>query len=249
MNRWRLGTRMSPVVFLMAVISLVVVKSDRIHQEHGDIENVDSVPAVCSRACKEVSINGTATDLFCKKHPELRVVGRCCLNETEHATLVLGLDLHDCNLTEGSLRSAVVDLNRLMYLSLEANPIQNVTEADLTKNTDIMYLCLPPDIPCPGGQDAWRSEDLINNVRICREELNPCKYRNVSCPENSHCVQLGFSLTECLCNEGFHGYKCMNEGTFPTMAFIAGVSIPTVLISIFLWVTQRRYVVRVTKQK
>jgi len=195
--------------------------------------------SACS-SCKG-SINGTTIWSICENDPQLQVKDRCCINGTN----VIGIDLHNCNLSETEVVSAIKNLTNLEYLSLEENPINHITVEDLKDKVYLNYLSLPAHVPCPGGSHLWQNITQLSNETVCADLINPCN--SFSCPDNSHCVQFTLNSTQCLCDDGFHGYKCMKEGHFPVGAFIPGLAVPTVLLSVFLYFTQRRYVVKKDK--
>ncbi|GFR62327.1 all-trans retinoic acid-induced differentiation factor-like [Elysia marginata] len=134
-------------------------------------------------------------------------------------------------------------------ISLEGNDMKNLQSADFHKNTEIEYLSLPPLISCPGSNGTWLNESSDVNSTTCLFEQNACKVHNVTCPTNSHCVHSGVDMAECLCNNGFHGYKCLEQGVFPVTSFLIGITVPTILICIFLYVTQRRHVIQQGNKK
>lgn len=227
--------RSFPVYLLALVLSLLLTLTTVAEEVEG--------PSVCNSCGGDIT--GTRLWDFCNSDAELKVVGRCCMN----SSTVVGIDLHNCSLTETGLRSTVKNLVNLQYLSVEENPIGNVTVEDLKDQTDLVYFSMPATIACPGGLQLWRSvaDKKQPKLTICRDLLDPCSTRNVTCPEDSHCHHSGLNSTQCLCDDGFHGYKCMNEGEFPIVPFIAGLVAPTVVLSIFLYVTQRRFVVKKNK--
>lgn len=205
--------------------------------------NSDSLPTVCNLKC-ESDVNGSATDIFCKSHSELKIGGRCCVNKTEVGFVVLGIDLQKCGLSEETFSSSITNMSNLQFISLEGNDLKNIQSTDFHKNTDIDYLSLPPNLSCPGSNGTWLNDSSDVNSTICLFEQNACDVHNVTCPSNSHCVHSGVDLSKCLCDSGFHGYKCLEQGTFPVTSFLIGVSVPTVLLCMFLYYTQRRHVIQ-----
>lgn len=197
---------------------------------------------ICSKLCKGRTSGGKMQE-FCK-HNNFTLNGHCCVNDifTGYSSVV-GLDLHSCSLTESLVKNSIINLHNLEYIMLEDNPIMNITSSDLINCTTLEYLSLPSGLSCPGGPEAWRQELVDASLTECWGQLDPCVARNLTCPENSHCVHKTFDGTQCLCDEGFHGYKCMNQGTFPLVPFFVGLIVPTVILSILLWFTQRRYVI------
>ncbi|CAG5129556.1 unnamed protein product [Candidula unifasciata] len=203
--------------------------------------------SICNTTCSK-DINTTKTGNFCRSVSTTKLYGRCCYNTTD--TTILGIDLENCNMTREKFSAGIKNINNLRYISLQGNDhLKQVKGEDFHRNTNIEYLSLPLGMACPGNLDFWNSNTTDKDATICQGELDPCLVHNVTCPENSHCVHSGVGLTECLCNVGYHGYKCMNQGTFPTIPFVLGIAIPTVVICALLWVTQRRYVRPSNKNK
>ncbi|KAH9504197.1 hypothetical protein Btru_065275 [Bulinus truncatus] len=203
---------------------------------------VSAIPSICDSVC-HVNINATDLAVFCSS-PKLTLQGRCCVNESEIDQFdIIGIDLQNCSMTQTKFSNGINGINTLRYISLEYNDdILALNNTDFHRNTDIKNLSLPVYLECPGGQKAWSKNVTEGPVRKCFEEKNPCVAENLTCPLNSHCVHSGIDLTECLCDEDYHGYKCMNKGKFPTVPFAIGISASTVVASFFLWFTQRRYV-------
>jgi len=211
-------------------------------------ENKKSSSPVCSKSCPGSATSGTEMATFCTKN-SLKLEGRCCINDTvKDSSQVVGVDLHNCSLTESSLKDSIQGLEGLKYLLVEGNSLQNLTSSDLEDCTCLLYLSLPTGLSCPGGPEAWTMEVKRSSTVECKDQVDICESRNVTCPENSHCVHSSFDDSQCQCNEGFYGYKCMNKGTFPLVPFFAGLIVPSVVIYILLWFTQRKYVVAQKKK-
>ncbi|GFO18930.1 all-trans retinoic acid-induced differentiation factor-like [Plakobranchus ocellatus] len=201
------------------------------------------IPSICNLVCKS-SINGTETFAFCESLSELTMTGRCCLNRTESQTLVVGIDLQGCGITEETFSDALVNMSSLLYISLEGNKFKGLSTTDFHSNTGIEFLSLPSKFSCPGSKGTWLNQSSDANSTYCFSEQNACDVRNVTCPSNSHCVHSGVDLVQCLCDEGFHGYKCLEQGTFPLTSFLASIILPTIALCILFFVTQRRYVIQ-----
>ncbi|XP_076087435.1 all-trans retinoic acid-induced differentiation factor-like [Mytilus galloprovincialis] len=166
-------------------------------------------------------------------------LGRCCVNKGKTESSVVGLDLSSCHIT--SIEDMFISFNNLKFLYLQNNSIQVPTIEAFHGLTQLQTLKLPPKIDCPGGSELWNETKHTEDAVICTGELSSCTVYNVTCPNvNSYCVDVGPQVTECLCKPGYHGYKCLRQGTFPTMTFVIGLGVSTVVISGLLWVTQRR---------
>eukprot|EP00064_Thunnus_orientalis_P017487 superscaffoldBa00003726_g17570 len=70
----------------------------------------------------------------------------------------------------------------------------------------------------------------------------PADIVSINCPENSLCGPYGPGFFECSCADNYHGYKCLREGEFPLLQVFGPLGASTVVISVLLWVTQRRKV-------
>ncbi|XP_054713364.1 all-trans retinoic acid-induced differentiation factor-like [Uloborus diversus] len=74
----------------------------------------------------------------------------------------------------------------------------------------------------------------------CFHEEDPCVYLNVSCTDFANCSHTGPGTARCVCHPGRHGYKCLNQGEFPSTAFAFSVVIPAVVLSVVVWFVQGR---------
>ncbi|XP_041358362.1 all-trans retinoic acid-induced differentiation factor-like [Gigantopelta aegis] len=194
---------------------------------------------VCNRnqTCRS-PMNGTVVAEMCNK-AGLDIHDRCCLNTTD-ATVIIGINLQNCGITNVSRIFHKLDF--LKVIMLEENPLHNVTSEDFEDILHIDYLSLSSKYICPGGTRSWENITIEKNKTVCQHEVDICKVYNVSCPDNSHCVNVAPGLTECLCLPGYHGYKCLRKGTFPAWKFSIGLVASTIVVAAFLWITQRRHV-------
>ena len=163
--------------------------------------------------------------------------GRCCV--AEKLQLVVGLDLSSCHIT--SIEDMFENFHNLQILYLQNNSIQVPKVEAFLGLTHLQKLMLPPKLDCPGGSELWNNTEHTPDAVICIDELSTCIVYNVTCPnKNSYCVDVGPQVTECLCKPGYHGYKCLRKGTFPSLTFVIGIGVSTIVVSGFLWITQRR---------
>ncbi|EGV95868.1 Transcription factor 23 [Cricetulus griseus] len=81
------------------------------------------------------------------------------------------------------------------------------------------------------------NEKLMQLVAVGANDLDP---ELEVCPENGSCAPEGPGLLQCVCADGFHGYKCMRQGSFSLLMFFGILGSTTLAISILLWGTQRR---------
>ncbi|XP_037668549.1 all-trans retinoic acid-induced differentiation factor [Choloepus didactylus] len=200
------------------------------------VERPLALPEICIQCPGSVQ-NSSEVALHCKQSPALMLHARCCLNQKG---AILGLDLQNCSLKDpgpnfAQARTAVI-------IDLQANPLKD----DLTNTfhgfTQLQTLVLPQDVSCPGGIDAWNTITSHIDNNICRGQRDLCNSTEDPelCPENGSCAPDGPGLMQCLCADGFHGYKCMRQGSFSLLMFFGILGSTTLSISILLWVTQRR---------
>ncbi|WAR23769.1 ARAID-like protein, partial [Mya arenaria] len=82
-----------------------------------------------------------------------------------------------------------------------------------------------------------------SNFDWLKQITRPIKVTLITCANNnSHCEMVGPGEAECVCNKGYHGYKCLRQGTFPDVGYSIVLSACTVVLSALLWFTQRRKV-------
>ncbi|XP_034000093.1 all-trans retinoic acid-induced differentiation factor [Trematomus bernacchii] len=191
--------------------------------------------------CSGAVLNGTAVGRFCSSSAG-RIEGRCCLrnDNTSDPEHIIGLDLSNCSLTH------VEDLQRAstaLMIDLSLNPIVNISEAAFQGFIELNYMILPQDIFCPGGNTSWEKVEVKEGNRFCEGQKDTCNQTgqlSMNCPENSLCAPYGPSFFECSCADAYHGYKCLREGEFPLLQVFAPLGVSTFVISLLLWLTQRR---------
>lgn len=195
---------------------------------------------ICSQ-CPGNLRNGSEVARLCTETSEAQVVGRCCVKSPGGD--IIGLDLWNCSIS--SLDSGLHLTAAIAVMDLSQNPLQELRKEFFQGLTGLRYLALPVNISCPGGNESWGSVERRLDARICQDQQNTCNVTGdmaVLCPENSLCAPDGPGYTQCVCAAGFSGYKCMREGSFPTLMFFGILSSVTVTLSILLWCTQRKKV-------
>lgn len=175
---------------------------------------------------------------FCKVNQT--TIGRCCVSN--RTGTVVGLDLTNCTLkTMPSLQSVKISLN---WLYLQDNP-------DLECNTTVFHssfkglanlteLVLPGKCNCTGGDNLWKQHNISGSERWCEGQKNSCKVLNVTCPANSACYSNGPGFSQCLCESGWFGYKCLVTHGFPWVVIMASVGGSTVFLIIVILLIQRK---------
>ncbi|XP_074156272.1 all-trans retinoic acid-induced differentiation factor [Sminthopsis crassicaudata] len=194
-----------------------------------------ALPEIC-KYCPGPVYDKSEVDLYCKQRQELKLSDRCCL--TQQGTIV-GLDLQNCSLKE--LDPLFTEAHSAIVLDLQANPFLNISPSVFRNFTELQTLVLPRKVDCPGGQNAWENITCGPDSCTCYGQIQ-CNstVEPALCPENAYCVSDGPGLFQCLCTTGFHGYKCLREGSFPLLMFSGILGTTTFCISILLWGTQLR---------
>ncbi|XP_066274694.1 all-trans retinoic acid-induced differentiation factor-like [Branchiostoma lanceolatum] len=208
----------------------------------------DNALSLCQlSSCLSPLVDDGVVYSMCQDRHGLQVWGRCCVNVTDTThNVTIGLDLSGCNIKDEFFKeSPLLTLTRLQTLVLDNNPITVLSSEDVAGLTELNYISVPThsNCSCPGGEEAWSQHVRTVNTTVCVEQTSTCTIYDGPCPAaSSHCVEDGPGLFLCLCNEGYYGYKCLRQGTFPMSAFLAGLGSSTVVAAVVLWVLQRRHV-------
>ncbi|EDL37326.1 RIKEN cDNA 0610007C21, isoform CRA_d [Mus musculus] len=175
------------------------------------VERALALPEICT-LCPGGMHNLSRVAAYCEDTSKL-MQARCCLNQKG---TILGLDLQNCSLKD---------------------PGPNFLQAYTA-----IIMILPQDVPCPGGSNAWDNVTSFKDKQICQGQRDLCNSTGSPemCPENGSCASDGPGLLQCVCADGFHGYKCMRQGSFSLLMFFGILGSTTLAISILLWGTQRR---------
>jgi len=173
---------------------------------------------------------------------------RCC-RSYDNETFV-AVDLMDANLTEIPDFSEHENLN-LSVIDFRSNDhLVSFNDSDFLTLINLNELILPDTIgECPGGERVW---EIIRNITgnitdpsglLCQNQKSICSNLTDLCVEqNSLCSPNGPNHFLCLCKTGYHGYKCLRYGQFPSALFFGLTAGVTIAASIFLYLTQRRHV-------
>ncbi|XP_010369549.2 all-trans retinoic acid-induced differentiation factor isoform X2 [Rhinopithecus roxellana] len=191
---------------------------------------------ICTQCPGSVQ-NLSKVALYCKTTRELMLHARCCLNQKG---TILGLDLQNCSLEDPGPNFH--QAHTTVIIDLQANPLKGDLANTFHGFTQLQTLILPQDVSCPGGINAWNTITSYIDNQICQGQKNLCNNTGdpEMCPENGSCVPDGPGLLQCVCADGFHGYKCMRQGSFSLLMFFGILGSTTLSISILLWGTQRR---------
>ncbi|KFO53825.1 All-trans retinoic acid-induced differentiation factor, partial [Corvus brachyrhynchos] len=111
----------------------------------------------------------------------------------------------------------------------------------LAEATTAIILDLTENPPTTLPNGSFLGFIHLQSLGVWPWPLTPCSALPAwPCPENSVCAPDGPGLVQCLCDNPFHGYKCLREGTFPMLLFSGILGTATVSLSLLLWGTQRR---------
>ncbi|XP_006880656.1 PREDICTED: all-trans retinoic acid-induced differentiation factor [Elephantulus edwardii] len=200
------------------------------------VERVLALPEICIQ-CPGTVQNLSEVALFCQQTPKLILSARCCLNQKG---TILGLDLQNCSLKDPGPNFP--QANTAIVIDLQANLLKDDLVNTFRGFTQLQTLVLPQDVNCPGGISTWNTITTYINNQTCQGQRNLCNSTGDAemCPENGSCVPDGPGLWQCLCADGFHGYKCMRQGSFSLIMFFGILGSTTLSISLLLWGTQRR---------
>uniref|UniRef100_H3AXW7 EGF-like domain-containing protein n=1 Tax=Latimeria chalumnae TaxID=7897 RepID=H3AXW7_LATCH len=198
---------------------------------------------VCS-LCPGAVRNGSAVADFCHANSSFISRGRCCLGKRGDHYVVVGLDLGNCSITHIGAELHAAFTAVIMVINITLKPITHELIVFIGF-TEIALRRLPKMIDCPGGDSSWRTVEITGNKKACKEQKNACNLTGPTltgglCPENSSCQPDGPGMFQCPCTHGYHGYRCLREGTFPMAMFFGILGAATAITSMFFWVLQRR---------
>ncbi|XP_048209214.1 all-trans retinoic acid-induced differentiation factor isoform X1 [Perognathus longimembris pacificus] len=199
-------------------------------------ERALALPEICTQCPGSVQ-NLSQVAVYCKQTSGLTLQARCCLNQKG---TILGLDLQNCSLKNPGPNFA--QAHTAAIIDLQANPLKDNLTSTFHGFTQLQTLVLPQDVICPGGINAWLSIISYVDIQICQGQKDLCNSTGnpEMCPENGSCASAGPGLLQCVCADGFQGYKCMRQGSFPLLMFFGILGSTTLSISALLWGTQRR---------
>nr|XP_048292536.1 all-trans retinoic acid-induced differentiation factor [Myodes glareolus] len=199
------------------------------------VERALALPEICTQ-CPGGVQNTSRVAVYCENTSE-SMQARCCLNQKG---TILGLDLQNCSLKDPGPN--FFHASTAVIIDLQANPLKEDLTDTFRGFTQLQTLILPPDVTCPGGINAWESITSFMDKQICQGQKDFCNSTGSPemCPENGSCAPEGPGLSQCICADGFHGYKCMRQGSFSLLMFFGILGSTTLAISVLLWGTQRR---------
>ncbi|XP_063155901.1 all-trans retinoic acid-induced differentiation factor [Candoia aspera] len=199
---------------------------------------VETLEQVCG-CCAGPMRNKSAVAVFCGSRVGTVRRGRCCLEVDRK--IVLGLDYGNCSLYQ--LPSSFQEVSTAFIIDLTDNPLESLPEDGFRGFTQLQTLALPLKLDCPGGSEVWKNITIQGSNHICQDQRDSCN-GSVGlvwlCPEGSLCTSDGPGLSQCLCVDPYHGYKCLRQGKFPYLLFFGTLGAITATLSTLLWITQRR---------
>ena len=168
---------------------------------------------------------------------------RCCVQF--NSSKILAVDLTDMNLNKVPDVNEFVDLINVNVIDLRLNPHLKSSKDDYLGLKSLDYLLLPELFQCPGEKRVWKIIDQTTDPKgvLCRHQKDFCT--NSTCPiSNSYCLTNGPDHFLCLCQNGYHGYKCLRQGQFPAGKFFSIAVVLTLALSAFLYIIQRKNIKR-----
>ena len=180
---------------------------------------------------------------FCNAQENSTLILRCCF--TGDFKSILAVDMVNLNLTQVPDFTQTSNLDARV-IDLRENPqMESTSSSDFVTLTALKELYLPNHFDCPGGARVWewinKTTDPLGN--LCIQQTDFCTNATDTCTDpRSYCSVNGPNHFLCLCKSGYHGYKCLREGTFPAAAFLGSTIGVTVVASVLLYWTQRRHV-------
>lgn len=182
---------------------------------------------------------------FCNK-TNAKVNGRCCLEKqsSSNVTVITGLDYTNCNMHTLATKMQTLpreSLKNITIFDIRDNAFTECGNEAFAGLLNLETLYYPLMCQCPGGDYSW------SNVQngTCTGRLDLCSSNfstNVRCTDKSECEENGPGNFLCKCKEGYHGYKCLQQGTFPKLSYTLIVCGGTLFLCAFLWHSQRRLV-------
>jgi len=100
--------------------------------------------------------------------------------------------------------------------------------------------------------EPWHSDFISqNDYGICTAPKSFCHFdgksnafNNYTCPKNSKCIDHGVGSFDCQCSEGYHGYRCMESGSFPFAVVMTVTPTVGIVLTAGLWYIGRRHVIK-----
>jgi len=99
--------------------------------------------------------------------------------------------------------------------------------------------------------EPWHSDFMSQDYGICTAPKPFCHFdgdskafNNYTCPKNSKCVDHGVGSFDCQCSEGYHGYRCMESGSFPFAVVMTVTPTVGIVLTAGLWYIGRRHVIK-----
>ncbi|CAF0734880.1 unnamed protein product [Brachionus calyciflorus] len=227
-------------LFLKCIFCLFFIESiicSNVFEEQIVLSNIVEDEVCRPSFCKTPSISTTIKE-FCDKN-KFSLEYRCCVNKALNGSNAVAIDYMGCNIQK--LSNTIGALNRekiknVQILDVRNNTIEECGNSETYSgfvNLNELYLSDYSDevCSCPGGAYSWSnisSGTCVGRKNICQTDFSPF----INCTETSRCVENGPGNFLCECKPNFHGYKCLEEGQFPTLMFSLILSLSTILLNI-----------------
>jgi len=245
---------------ILIVVLAGLILSLHAHRREEDEQNLDSIKRfnkkdsiknlvvqndidnVCApKFCSDSLLRSKQVKDFCNSK-KYTIDRRCCLNNDT----ITGLDYTRCSFTKLTKTMKSLEFkgnfSDVVIFDVRENNLTECKYEAYERFTSLNVLYFPAECNCPGGDFSWK----IINIGHCSETLPYCKsnatYTN--CTINSKCIENGPGNFLCSCKENFHGYKCLEEGTFPKLLFTLLMCGLTLFLCAFLWYNQRRLIIK-----
>lgn len=211
--------------------------------------DVDDNLAMCTfTSCDPTSPPSATFDHDCAAHEGYRIIGRCCIDESSGS--IVGVDLSYCDLK--SVGTVLHDAPNILKINFTHNSNLKFENNSFRGLAKLHTVALDLTMDCPGEWSwynatwqSWNDTVMEKHQKRCVNQSNTCTKlfheHNYTCPDHSECVNNGPGSFSCVCEENWGGYKCMRRtDSNPSLTIILSTSISTVVLSLILWVTQRR---------
>lgn len=207
---------------------------------------------VCQKSsCKDPNPPNGSFVNDCNLHEGYRLIGRCCVDLSTDT--IIGLDLAYCDLKgiASQIRSEAPDVVRVNLTNNYDLKLENESFKGLTK---LRNLAIDRGQNCPGEWNwfnitwkAWNATFAEKHQTRCVNQSDTCAKlygeHNYTCPDHSNCTNDGPGSFLCECNKHWGGYRCLRERSHSLKVYILSVIAGcTVVLSSFLWFTQRRHI-------
>ena len=207
------------------------------------INFLGNIQVEASTLCAGYNITSQPVIDYCRSQNGY-LIHRCC-RSYDNGTFI-AVDLIGLNLSRIPDFTESENLN-LSVIDLRSNPLLNASDNDFLTLKYLDDLFLPIQVECPGDTLVWEEVNKTTDIEgnRCMHQKDFCSNSTYKCSEqSSYCSTNGPNHFLCLCKDGYKGYKCLRHGKFPTGAFFGSTIGVTVVVSVLLYCTNRRHVIK-----